>query len=44
MGYRLAGTGVPEMKRNIAQFWALDLDLDVKKAILYDNAVRILES
>lgn len=36
------GPGVPDMKQNIGQFWALDLADDVKRAILYDNAAKIL--
>lgn len=36
------GPGVPDMKQNIREFWKLDLEDGVKKAILYDNAVRLL--
>jgi len=36
------GPMVPDIKGNVAEFWALDLAPETKRAILYENADRLL--
>jgi hypothetical protein len=35
---------VPDFKTNVEQFWALELTSDTKRAILYENADKLLKT